>query len=62
MTLLVGYKEIGRALNNMTKQTLKRWRKKHGLPIKFVGTTPTVEEDALKKWWNEFSEKTHSTI
>lgn len=57
MTLLVGYKEIGKALNNASKSTVKRWRKKHGFPIKFVGTTPTAEEAAIKKWWDEFLEK-----
>jgi len=62
MTLLVGYKEIGKALTNVSKSTLKRWRRRHGLPIKFIGTTPTAEEEAIKKWWDNFLEKKHDAI
>jgi excisionase family DNA binding protein len=56
MTLLVGYKEIGKVLN-LSKQTLRRWQKKHGLPIKFIGTKPTIDQDVLKKWWEDFKQK-----
>jgi len=48
--IYMGWKEIGRALGR-TAKTAKRLARHHGMPIVYLGQTPTITRKALENWW-----------
>lgn len=47
---LVGWESIRGAMDNVSKDTLRRWARDEGFPLGFIGQTPVTTEALLKDW------------
>lgn len=50
--LLIGWKDITKALGLRTERMAKQWVKRFDIPIKYMGRRPTILAEALNEWFD----------
>ena len=62
--LISGWKEIGRVwgMKGASIDSVRRKARRYHMPLFYDGNRPTIEEEALKIWWEKFIEKTEKTL
>jgi hypothetical protein len=55
--ILSGWKAIATACDFKTRKTIRKKAKKYGMPIIYMGRTPTISRKALEEWWEDLKNK-----
>lgn len=51
---MIGWKDILTQVKaDVSIKTLKRWTRKHGLPVSYVGRTPVADPRRIEAWKRE---------
>ncbi|OGQ60748.1 MAG: hypothetical protein A3J24_06465 [Deltaproteobacteria bacterium RIFCSPLOWO2_02_FULL_53_8] len=53
--ILIGMKDISRALNGVSEETVLKWHRESDLPIKKNGGVWTGSLDNILEWWKNFT-------
>jgi hypothetical protein len=60
--LLVGWKDIRRAMGDFTEQRARRWAKKFQMPLKYLNRQPTITAGAFTEWWENLPPDAFETM
>ena len=60
--LLLGWKDIRKALGGVSDITARKCVKRFNLPIKYLDTRPSITRTAFDEWWEKLPESAKRQI
>jgi len=60
--LLIGWKDLCRALGNVSERTAKDWVSRFKMPIKYMGRRPTITIEVFNEWWRNLPESVKNEL